>query len=115
LTPESPSLSKPCSKQRDAYASDGVEYPEKVLLRVLVNHHVATYLSDVKAIVPYLYQTDCLIGNNVEDKDVKRVVACIDKKPFQNVVFPVKQHADVVCHQESQKGRNRERQELDIA
>ena len=64
-------------------------------------HHVATYLSHIQAVVPYLYQANRLVGHNVEYKNVQRVVACIYSETFQPVVFLIQQQTDVVGHEEA--------------
>jgi hypothetical protein len=43
---------------------------------------MATYLTDIQAVVPYLYQANHLVGYNVEDKDIQRVVARIYQESF---------------------------------
>ncbi len=40
---------------------------------------MTSYLTDVKAVIPYLYQTHHLIGYDMEDKDIQCVVADIYK------------------------------------
>lgn len=75
-------------------------------------HHVASYLSDVQSVIPYLYQTHHLIGDDVEDEDVKRVVAGIDEEPFEPALAGINPSADVIGHQESEDGGDGERQEL---
>ena len=67
-----------------------------------MDDHVATYLTDVKAVVPYLQQTDRLVGDNVEDEDVERVVASIDEELFQQSFVFVEPHADIISHQETE-------------
>ena len=67
-----------------------------------MDDHVATYLTDVKAVVPYLQQTDRLVGDNVEDEDVERVVASIDEELFQPSFVFVEPHADIISHQETE-------------
>ena len=75
-------------------------------------HHVTAYLSDVQSVIPYLYQTHHLIGDDVEDEDVKRVVAGIDEEPFEPALAGINPSADVIGHQESEDGGDGERQEL---
>ena len=44
---------KPVSRQRNAYAGNGVQNPEAVGLRIVVNHHVAPDLPWVESVPPY--------------------------------------------------------------
>ena len=67
-----------------------------------MNHHVASYLVDVETVVPYLDQADYLVGYDVEDKDVKCMVACVGKELLELPLMLVEPAADVVGHQESQ-------------
>lgn len=73
-----------------------------------MDYHVATYLSWVEAIVPDFEQTHCLVGHDVEDKDVEGVVAGIHQESLQAIVMAVYPSADVVGHQESQQGWQRQ-------
>ena len=67
-----------------------------------MDDHVAANLPDVETVVPYLQQTNHLIGNDVEDEDVERVVARIDEELLQAAFVPVEPEADVVGHQEAE-------------
>ena len=79
---------------------------------MVVNHHVTANLSAVETIVPDLQQADRLIRNDVEDKDVERMVAGLNQELFEPVLSFVNPAADIVGHQESEDGRHGERQEL---
>ena len=79
---------------------------------MVVYHHVTAYLPDVQAVVPYLDQTHHLIGDDVENEDVKRVVAGIDEEPLEPTLAGINPPADVIGHQESEDGRDGKRQEL---
>ena len=68
---------------------------------MLMNHHVAAYLPDVEAVIPDFEQTDRLVCYDVEDKDVKRVVADIGQCSFEPSFMSVEPLADVIGHQES--------------
>lgn len=50
---------------------------------MVVYHHVAANLSDVHSVVPYLNQTHHLVGDDVEDENVQRMVASIDEEPLE--------------------------------
>ena len=77
-----------------------------------MDYHVTANLSAVETIIPYFQQTDRLIGDDVEDKDVERMVAGIHQKPFEPVLSFVNPSADVEGHQEAENGRNGEREKL---
>ena len=79
---------------------------------MIVNHHVTADLSDVETIVPYLQQTDRLVGDDMEDKDIECMVAGIYEEPFEPVLPFVYPTADVVGHQESEDSWYRKRQKL---
>ena len=49
-----------------------------------MDYHVTSYLVDVKSIVPYLYETDNLIGYDVEDKDIERMITCVGKELLES-------------------------------
>ena len=52
-----------------------------------MNDHVASYLSRVKSVIPYLQQAYGLVCYDMEDEDVERVVASIGKEPFQSGIL----------------------------
>ena len=76
---------------------------------MVVDDHVTAYLPDVQAVIPYLYQAHYLVGDDVEDEDVERMVAGIDEEPFEPSLAAVYPPADVIGHQEAEGGRNGER------
>ena len=67
-----------------------------------MDYHVTSYLVDVKSIVPYLYETDNLIGYDVEDKDIERMITCVNKKLLEPPLMLIKPATDIIGHQESQ-------------
>ena len=67
-----------------------------------MNHHVASYLVDVEPVVPDFDQADHLVGYDVEDKDIKCMVACIGKELLEFPFMFVDPATDVIGHQESQ-------------
>ena len=79
-----------------------------------MDDHVASNLTDVQAVIPDLEKTHRLIGNDVEDKDLKRMVADIYQHTLQDVFMSVYPLADVVGHQETEQGRDGEREELRV-
>ena len=81
---------------------------------MVVYHHVTAYLSRVKSVVPYLQQTHHLVGDDVEDEDVQRVVACIYQEFLDQALCAVNPAADVIGHQEAQQCGYGQREELGI-
>ena len=79
---------------------------------MLVDDHVTAYLSGIEAIVPDLQQTDGLVGDDVEDEDIEGMVASIDQELLESVVVFIEPVAKVVGHQETQDGREGEREKL---
>ena len=79
---------------------------------MFVDDHVTADLSRVEAIIPDLQQADRLVGDDVENKDIQGVVACIDQKPFDDPVVFIQPTTEVVGHQESENGRDGEGEEL---
>ena len=80
-----------------------------------MDDHVASDLMDVETIVPYLHKTDYLIGHDVEDEDVERVITSVRQELLQFPFMFVEPTADVIGHQESQQGRKGQRQELGVS
>ena len=105
---------EPCEKKRDAHAGYRVEYPEVILLGIVVDYHMTAYLTDVEPVIPDLNETYHLVGDDVEDEDVERVVAGIDQKSLEDAVSAVDPSADVVGHQEAKDGGDGQREELRI-
>ena len=70
---------------------------------------MTAYLLDVKSVVPDFHQTYNLIGHNVEDEDVKGVIARVNKKTFQTTLVSVDPHTDVISHQETKQSGQRQR------
>lgn len=68
---------------------------------MFVDDHVTAYLSRVEAIVPDLQQADGLVGNDMEDEDIERMVADIDEKLFESVVMFIEPTTEVIGHQET--------------
>ena len=79
---------------------------------MFMNDHVTANLSGIEAIVPDLQQTDGLVGDDMEDEDIKGMVANIDQQLFEFTWMFVNPTAEVVGHQESEDGRDGEGQEL---
>ena len=71
---------------------------------MFVNDHVTANLSRVEAVVPYLQQADRLVGDDMEDEDIKRMVAGVDQELFDFVVMFIDPVAEVVGHQEAENG-----------
>ena len=86
-------------------ACDGVGYPEEVFLRVLMDHHVTAYLTDVETVVPDLQQAHRLVGHDVEDEDIEGAVADIGERTLQPTIMTVDPLTDVVGHQETDECR----------
>ena len=74
---------------------------------MIVYDHVATNLSRVEVIVPDFQEADGLVGDDMEDEDIERMVAGVDQELFEPVVVFIEPAAEVVGHQEAQDGRNR--------
>ena len=79
---------------------------------MFVDDHVTTNLSRVEAIVPDLQKTDGLVGDDVEDEDIERMVAGVDQELFESVVVFIQPTAEVIGHQEAQYGWYGEGEEL---
>ena len=92
---------EPDAQDGQAHTCNGVKYPEPVILGMFVDDHVTAYLSRVEAIVPDLQQADGLVGNDMEDEDIERMVADIDEKLFESVVMFIEPTTEVIGHQET--------------
>ena len=79
---------------------------------MVVYDHVTTDLSRVEVIVPDFQEADGLVGDDMEDEDIERMVACIDQELLELVVMFIDPAAEIVGHEESENGRNGEREEL---
>ena len=79
---------------------------------MFMDDHVTANLSGIEAIVPDFQQTDGLVGDDMEDEDIERMVACIDQELLELVVVFIDPAAEIVGHEESENGRNGEREEL---
>ena len=107
-------FTEPGAKEWEPHTSYCIEYPEEILLREVVYHHVAAYLAAIQSVIPYLHKTHHLIGHDVEDEDVQRVIACIDEEALQQILTAIDPSADIVGHQEAHQGGDGERKELYI-
>ena len=72
---------------------------------MVVYDHVATNLSRVEVIVPDFQEADGLVGDDMEDEDIERMVAGVDQELFELVVVFIEPAAEVVGHQEAENGR----------
>jgi len=72
---------------------------------MIVYDHVTTDLSRVEVIVPDFQEADGLVGDDMEDEDIERMVACVDQELFEPVVVFIEPAAEVVGHQEAENGR----------
>lgn len=72
---------------------------------MVVYDHVATDLSRVEVIVPDFQEADGLVGDDMEDEDIERMVACVDQELFELVVVFIEPAAEVIGHQEAENGR----------
>ena len=72
---------------------------------MIVYDHVATDLSRVEVIVPDFQEADGLVGDDMEDEDIERMVACVDQELFESVVMFIEPAAEVIGHQEAENGR----------
>jgi len=72
---------------------------------MIVYDHVATNLSRVEVIVPDFQEADGLVGDDMEDEDIERMVAGVDQELFEPVVVFIEPAAEVVGHQEAENGR----------
>ena len=72
---------------------------------MVVYDHVATDLSRVEVIVPDFQEADGLVGDDMEDEDIERMVAGVDQELFELVVVFIEPAAEVVGHQEAENGR----------
>ena len=72
---------------------------------MIVYDHVATNLSRVEVIVPDFQEADGLVGDDMEDEDIERMVACVDQELFESVVVFIEPAAEVIGHQEAENGR----------
>ena len=77
-----------------------------------MDDHVTANLSGIETIVPDLQQTDGLVGDDMEDEDIERMVACIDQELLELIVMFIDPAAEIVGHEESENGRDGEREEL---
>ena len=75
---------------------------------MIVYDHVATNLSRVEVIVPDFQEADGLVGDDMEDEDIERMVAGVDQELFELVVVFIEPAAEVIGHQEAQDGREGE-------
>ena len=73
-----------------------------------MDDHVAAYLTGIQTVIPDLEQADGLVGNDVEDEDVERVVAQLSQESFHHLLATVDPAADVIGHQEAEQGRDGE-------
>ena len=96
----------PNANERHGGAHDGVEHPEQVGSAVLVDDHVTTYLTPVKAVVPDFDCRHQFEGNDMEHKDIKRVVAAIDQETLHDAVMAVNPRCDGMNHQETDGSRD---------
>lgn len=87
-----------------SHAHNGIEHPEHVGI-VIVNGHVATYLTEVEAVAPHLYQTDDLEGDDVKDEDRQCVLAAIDEETANDIVVLVYLCGHIIGHKEAAYGR----------
>ena len=103
---------KPVSRQWNAYAGNGVQNPEAVGLRIVVNHHVAPDLPWVESVPPYFQQADHLVCRHVPDEDVESVLAAVLQK-LDYASLEVRQVVrNVVGHQPSGDSRHWQRQHV---
>ena len=72
---------------------------------MIVYDHVATNLSRVEVIVPDFQEADGLVGDDMEDEDIERMVAGVDQELFEPVVVFIEPAAEVIGHQEAENGR----------
>ena len=72
---------------------------------MVVYDHVATDLSRVEVIVPDFQEGDGLVGDDMEDEDIERMVAGVDQELFELVVVFIEPAAEVIGHQEAENGR----------
>ena len=72
---------------------------------MVVYDHVATDLSRVEVIVPDFQEADGLVGDDMEDEDIERMVAGVDQELFESVVVFIQPTAEVIGHQETEYGR----------
>ena len=72
---------------------------------MVMDDHVTANLSGVEAIVPDLQQADGLVGDDMEDEDIERMVACVDQELFELVVVFIEPATEVIGHQEAENGR----------
>jgi len=72
---------------------------------MIVYDHVTTDLSRVEVIVPDFQEADGLVGDDMEDEDIERMVAGVDQELFEPVVVFIEPAAEVVGHQEAENGR----------
>lgn len=72
---------------------------------MIVYDHVATNLSRVEVIVPDFQEADGLVGDDMEDEDIERMVAGVDQELFELVVVFIEPAAEVIGHQEAENGR----------
>ena len=72
---------------------------------MVVYDHVATDLSRVEVIVPDFQEADGLVGDDMEDEDIERMVAGVDQELFELVVVFIEPAAEVIGHQEAENGR----------
>jgi len=71
---------------------------------MIVYDHVATNLSRVEVIVPDFQEADGLVGDDMEDEDIERMVAGVDQELFEPVVVFIEPAAEVIGHQEAENG-----------
>ena len=69
---------------------------------MIVYDHVTTDLSRVEVIVPDFQEADGLVGDDMEDEDIERMVACVDQELFEPVVVFIEPAAEVIGHQEAE-------------
>lgn len=72
---------------------------------MIVYDHVTTDLSRVEVIVPDFQEADGLVGDDMEDEDIERMVAGVDQELFELVVVFIEPAAEVIGHQEAEYGR----------
>ena len=83
------------------HAGNGVEYPEKVVFILEMNHHVATHLFPIERIPGNFQRTHHLKGNDVKHIDVDRHFAAMHQRALEQIVVLIDAARQVVHHQEA--------------
>ena len=73
---------------------------------MIVDDHVTTNLSGIEAIVPYFQQADNLIGDDMENEDIQRMITCINQPLLDSPIVFINPAAEVIGHEKTEDGRD---------